>query len=222
MKNLLSRFWMLWSAMALETTCAWGQSQVPSTIKIITPFTVGTGYDTAARAVGNRLAEKWGTSVIVQNMPGAGSVKLAHWLMEAAPKDGPDGDKFQGRRANLKATEALFNTAGFGDFYNEHVDKQADFCSTSGSNKENMLNFCFSMEIGQGRIAAWIGDTDMNNASHAGCLRRRNAQGPGHALRVQAEQLADAVKALDTPLDAGLKARLDTLTHEYRFGDHIQ
>ena len=77
MKNLLSRFWMLWSAMALATTCAWGQSQVPSTIKIITPFTVGTGYDTAARAVGNRLAEKWGTSVIVQNMPGAsGNIEI--------------------------------------------------------------------------------------------------------------------------------------------------
>ncbi|MEY2626395.1 MAG: hypothetical protein RJB08_154, partial [Actinomycetota bacterium] len=33
------------------------------------------------------------------------------------------------------------------------------------------------------------------------------------------EQLADAVKALDTPLDADLTKRLDVLTREYRFGD---
>ena len=36
------------------------------------------------------------------------------------------------------------------------------------------------------------------------------------------EQLADAVKALDTPIAADLKVELDRLTHEYRFGDHIQ
>ena len=33
------------------------------------------------------------------------------------------------------------------------------------------------------------------------------------------EQLADSVAALSTPLDAGLKATLDDLTNEYRFGD---
>lgn len=33
------------------------------------------------------------------------------------------------------------------------------------------------------------------------------------------EQLADAVAALSTPLDAELTKRLDVLTHEYRFGD---
>lgn len=35
-------------------------------------------------------------------------------------------------------------------------------------------------------------------------------------------QLADAIKAVDTPLPADLKTKLDELTHEYRFGDHIQ
>ena len=33
------------------------------------------------------------------------------------------------------------------------------------------------------------------------------------------EQLADAVAALDTPLDAELTKRIDVLTREYRFGD---
>ncbi len=35
------------------------------------------------------------------------------------------------------------------------------------------------------------------------------------------EQLAASLAALDEPLDAGLKQRLDDLTHEYRFGDHV-
>ena len=33
------------------------------------------------------------------------------------------------------------------------------------------------------------------------------------------EQLADAVRAADAPLNADLEARLDELTIEYRYGD---
>jgi len=33
------------------------------------------------------------------------------------------------------------------------------------------------------------------------------------------EQLADAVAAVNTPLDASLKGRMDDLTHDFRFGD---
>ena len=36
------------------------------------------------------------------------------------------------------------------------------------------------------------------------------------------DQLDDAVKALDTPLDGALLARLDELTYEYRFGDNAR
>jgi aryl-alcohol dehydrogenase-like predicted oxidoreductase len=34
------------------------------------------------------------------------------------------------------------------------------------------------------------------------------------------DQLDAAVAALDAPLDADLRRRLDELTHEYRFGDN--
>ncbi len=40
-------------------------------IKIIVPFTPGTGMDTIARAVAPKLSEKLGQTVVVQNMPGA-------------------------------------------------------------------------------------------------------------------------------------------------------
>jgi 1-deoxyxylulose-5-phosphate synthase len=36
------------------------------------------------------------------------------------------------------------------------------------------------------------------------------------------EQLHDTLAAVDKPLDAALKAKLDELTVEYRFGDDIR
>ena len=40
-------------------------------VKIIVPFTAGTGMDTIARAVAPRLSERLGQPVVVQNQPGA-------------------------------------------------------------------------------------------------------------------------------------------------------
>jgi tripartite-type tricarboxylate transporter receptor subunit TctC len=48
------------------------QSAYPSqTLKIIVPFTPGTGMDTIARVVAPRLSERLGQPVVVQNQPGA-------------------------------------------------------------------------------------------------------------------------------------------------------
>ena len=41
------------------------------TVRLIVPFTAGTGMDTIARAVAPKLAERLGQSVVVQNVPGA-------------------------------------------------------------------------------------------------------------------------------------------------------
>jgi tripartite-type tricarboxylate transporter receptor subunit TctC len=54
------------------STSAWAQSAYPTqNIKIVVPFTPGTGMDTIARVVAPRLAERLGQSVVVQNQPGA-------------------------------------------------------------------------------------------------------------------------------------------------------
>lgn len=50
---------------------ALAQTWPTQTIKILVPFTPGTGMDTIARTVAPRLGERLGQPVVVQNMPGA-------------------------------------------------------------------------------------------------------------------------------------------------------
>ena len=67
---------------------ALAQSAYPSqTVKIIVPFTPGTGMDTIARVVAPRLSERLGQPVVVQNQPGASGNIGA----DAVAKSTPDG-----------------------------------------------------------------------------------------------------------------------------------
>ena len=55
------------------------------TIKIVVPFTPGTGMDTIARTVSPRLSERLGQPVIVQNTPGASGNIGADNVAKATP-----------------------------------------------------------------------------------------------------------------------------------------
>ena len=76
------------AALGLFSFGAVAQTPYPSQpIKIIVPFTPGTGMDTIARVVGPRLSERLGQSVVVQNQPGASGNIGA----DAVAKSNPDG-----------------------------------------------------------------------------------------------------------------------------------
>ncbi len=64
-----------------------GQAWPAQTIKIVVPFTAGTGMDTIARAVAPRLGERLGQPVVVQNQAGASGNIGA----DAVAKASPDG-----------------------------------------------------------------------------------------------------------------------------------
>ncbi len=67
---------------------AMAQAAFPAqTLKIVVPFTPGTGMDTIARVVAPRLSEKLGQPVVVQNQPGASGNIGA----DAVAKSNPDG-----------------------------------------------------------------------------------------------------------------------------------
>jgi tripartite-type tricarboxylate transporter receptor subunit TctC len=75
--------------LLLSALCGTSSAQVTSSgsntpIKIIVPFTPGTGMDTIARTIQPRLAERTGQTVVVQNMPGASGNIGADFVAKSA------------------------------------------------------------------------------------------------------------------------------------------
>ena len=60
------------------------------TLRILVGFGPGGGYDLYARTLARYLGRfiPGEPTVVVQNMPGAGSLKVVNWLYNAAPRDG--------------------------------------------------------------------------------------------------------------------------------------
>jgi tripartite-type tricarboxylate transporter receptor subunit TctC len=54
-------------------------------VHIVVPFTPGGSTDITARLVGNRLADVWGQSVVIDNKPGAGGNIAADYVARAEP-----------------------------------------------------------------------------------------------------------------------------------------
>jgi tripartite-type tricarboxylate transporter receptor subunit TctC len=78
------------AALALSFTAAASiaSAQYPDRpVKIIVPFSAGGFTDSLARIVGQKLQEKWGQPVVIENKPGAGGNIGA----ELAAKSPPDG-----------------------------------------------------------------------------------------------------------------------------------
>jgi tripartite-type tricarboxylate transporter receptor subunit TctC len=60
------------------------------TITILVGFTAGGGYDLYARVLGRHMGRHvpGNPAIVVQNMPGAGSLKATQFIYSVAPKDG--------------------------------------------------------------------------------------------------------------------------------------
>lgn len=60
------------------------------TVTLIVGYSVGGGYDTYARILARHIGKHipGQPNVVVQNMPGAGSLRAANYLFNIAPKDG--------------------------------------------------------------------------------------------------------------------------------------
>ena len=64
------------TALACATVCVLAQAQgyPAKTVRLVVPYSAGGGFDTLARAIGQRLSEAWGQQVLVDNKPGANSI----------------------------------------------------------------------------------------------------------------------------------------------------
>ena len=76
--------WLLVLA-ALCGSSAWSQGYPGRPIKIVVPFTPGGGNDVFGRAIGEKLRERLGQPVVVENKPGAGSIVGADFVAKSVP-----------------------------------------------------------------------------------------------------------------------------------------
>ena len=82
------RIFLALLAAAVFSAPVLAQDKYPSrTVKIVVGYSAGTTSDVFARIIAQRLSEKWGQSVIVENREGAGGA-LGSDLVAKAPPDG--------------------------------------------------------------------------------------------------------------------------------------
>ena len=91
MKRVVLALALLASALtAADRAVAQEDTFKGKTVEVLVGFSPGGGYDTYARALAQFLGKHLPgqPTVIVKNMPGAGSVTLVNYLLNIAPKDG--------------------------------------------------------------------------------------------------------------------------------------
>jgi tripartite-type tricarboxylate transporter receptor subunit TctC len=81
--RLLSSAALLFSAVI----AAQAQPYPAKSVRLIVPFPAGGGLDITARAFGQKLAEYWGQTVVIENRPGASGMIGAEAVVRSA-KDG--------------------------------------------------------------------------------------------------------------------------------------
>ncbi|HYA30777.1 MAG TPA: tripartite tricarboxylate transporter substrate-binding protein [Acidobacteriota bacterium] len=69
------------------------------TVRIIVGFSAGGGYDAYSRLIGRHIQKQipGNPNILVENMAGAGSIILANYMFNAAPKDGTVIGNFSGQ-----------------------------------------------------------------------------------------------------------------------------
>jgi tripartite-type tricarboxylate transporter receptor subunit TctC len=70
---------------AVSSAQAQAQDYPSKLVRIVVPQTAGGGTDTFARAIGQKLSERWGQSVVIENKAGAGGVVGTDFVAKAAP-----------------------------------------------------------------------------------------------------------------------------------------
>ena len=76
------------AALLLYTVGAVHAQSFPAkSVRLIVPFPAGGGLDITARAFGQKLAEYWGQTVVIENRPGASGMIGAEAVVRS-PKDG--------------------------------------------------------------------------------------------------------------------------------------
>jgi tripartite-type tricarboxylate transporter receptor subunit TctC len=85
MKNYRYLAATAWVAAFAAASPAPAQDYPSRLVRLVVPQAAGGGTDTFARAIGQKLSERWGQSVVIENRPGAGGVVGTDFVAKAAP-----------------------------------------------------------------------------------------------------------------------------------------
>ena len=75
------------AVLALALSCGFAAAHITKPIKLMVGFPPGGGTDAVARILAEKLKDELGTTVVVENKPGAGG-QLAAQALKTAPADG--------------------------------------------------------------------------------------------------------------------------------------
>ena len=92
-------------ALVLTTLPALAQKYPSKPIRMVVPFTPGTGIDIIARTLAQRFSEKWGIGVVVDNKPGANTIVAT----DNCVKSPPDGYSLCYITSNLPLNASLYS-----------------------------------------------------------------------------------------------------------------
>ena len=101
---------VLAAALACSATVALAQGFPEKPIRFVVGFTPGGPSDILARALGQKLGERWSQQVVIENRPGAGGNVAA----EAVAKSAPDGYTWLlGNNSILATNQSLYRSLGY-------------------------------------------------------------------------------------------------------------
>jgi tripartite-type tricarboxylate transporter receptor subunit TctC len=84
-RRLLAILASLAAAVALAAPPASAQAWPDKAVRILVPAPAGSSLDVLARTIGEKLKDKFGATVIVENKPGAGGTLATSELLKSAP-----------------------------------------------------------------------------------------------------------------------------------------
>jgi tripartite-type tricarboxylate transporter receptor subunit TctC len=99
--------WLTAVVLALAIGAALAQDTYPvRPVKLVVPFTPGTGVDILARTLGHKMGDDWKVGVVVENRPGAsGNIGT-----EAVAKSPPDGYTLLVTASTIVLNRSLFKS----------------------------------------------------------------------------------------------------------------
>jgi tripartite-type tricarboxylate transporter receptor subunit TctC len=125
------------------------------TVNILVGFTAGGGYDLYARVLGRHLGRHipGNPQVVVQNMPGAGSLKATQYVYGVAPKDGTTlATVSRGMATDPLLNDAKFDATKF--TWIGSITSETSICATWQSSPTKTWDDMFRREFTLGGSAA--------------------------------------------------------------------